>query len=142
MSADTADTPPTVETYPDDSDSSRDRNTGVNALIGGGVGIVLTFIPASTFVGGAVAGYLEGGDAADGFRVGALAGLVMLVPMVLFWLFGMTMVLGVGMPGMPGMPGMMGGAVFIVLLFGLLYTLGLSVLGAIVGVVLADEFDR
>ncbi|RKD97669.1 DUF5518 domain-containing protein [Halopiger aswanensis] len=133
MSSDTAGTPPAIETYPDEDDSSRGWNTSVNALVGGVVGIVLSFIPGSAFVGGALAGYLEGGDSGDGLRVGALAGLVMLVPMTLFWLFAMTMVLGTGMPGT------MGGFVFVVLAFLVLYTLGLSTVGAIIGVVLADE---
>ncbi|AEH37345.1 DUF5518 domain-containing protein [Halopiger xanaduensis] len=136
MPSDTAGTPPTIETYPDKDDSSPGWNTSVNALVGGVVGIVLSFIPGSAFVGGALAGYLEGGDGGDGLRVGALAGLVMLVPMVLFWLFAMTMVLGAGMPGMPGT---MGGFVFAVLAFLVLFTLGLSVVGAVVGGVLADE---
>lgn len=133
MSADSADTPPAIETYPDDDDSSRGWSTSVNALVGGVAGIVLSFVPGSAFVGGAVAGYLESGDSGDGLRVGALAGLVMLVPRMLFWLFAMTMVLGTGMPGT------MGGFVFVVLAFLVLYTLGLSVVGAVVGGVLAAE---
>lgn len=131
--ADTADTPPPIETYPDDDGSSRGWSTPINALVGGGVGIVLSFLPGSTFVGGAVAGYLEGGDGGDGLRVGALAGLVMLVPMVLFGLLAAATFLGAGAPGGTG------GLFFVVLAFGVLYTFGLSVVGAIVGGVLADE---
>ncbi|WP_459808983.1 DUF5518 domain-containing protein [Halopiger thermotolerans] len=134
MSSDTADTPPTIETYPDDDDLSPGWSTPINALVGGGVGIVFTFVPGSTFVGGALAGYLEDGDTGDGLRVGALAGLVMLVPTVLFGLLAALMFLGAGAPGRTG------GLFFVVLAFGVLYTLGLSVVGAIVGGILADEF--
>ncbi|MFC7007049.1 DUF5518 domain-containing protein [Halalkalicoccus salilacus] len=41
-------------------------NTPLNALIGGVIGVVLSFIPLSTVIGGTVAGYLEGGDYTSG----------------------------------------------------------------------------
>ena len=127
MPTDTADTPPAIETYPDDDGSNGGWSTPINALVGGVVGIVVSFLPGSPFVGGAVAGYLEAGDFGDGLRVGALAGLVMLVPIVLFGLFVAAVFLGVGASGM------MGTLVFAALALGTLYTVGLSVVGAIVG---------
>ena len=52
MDADTADTPPPIDTYGTDSDSESESNTLVNALIGGVVGILLSFVPGSTLLGG------------------------------------------------------------------------------------------
>ncbi len=57
-----------------------------NIIIGGIVGLVLSFIPFSTALGGAVSGYLEAGSTRDGAVVGTLAGLVMILPMILFGL--------------------------------------------------------
>lgn len=58
-------------------------STFVNAIIGAVAGIVLSFIPLSSLLGGAVAGYLQGGEKADGLRVGVIAGVIMLVPLML-----------------------------------------------------------
>ena len=51
-------------------------DTLVDALIGGVVSIVLSFTALSPILGGAVAGYLQGGDRGAEIRVGAYAGLV------------------------------------------------------------------
>ncbi|NUB92393.1 DUF5518 domain-containing protein [Haloterrigena sp. SYSU A558-1] len=135
MDSDATDTPPPIDTYGTDSDARSDSNRTVNALLGGGVGIVLSFLPGSTVLGGAVAGYLEGGGADEGLRVGALAGLVMLVPKLLFGLVALWF-LGVLGPG--GF-----GAVVVLLLLGIAaYTLVLSIVGAVIGTVLESEFDR
>ncbi|SIR82155.1 DUF5518 domain-containing protein [Natronorubrum thiooxidans] len=127
MVSDTADTPPPIDTY--GTDSSTGRTTIFNALIGAAVGIVLSFVPGSTLLGGAVAGYLEGdADPVDGLRVGAIAGLCMLAPFVLFGMIAWLFFLGAGGPGTTI------GVVFIVgLTFGALYTVGLSALGAVFG---------
>jgi hypothetical protein len=59
-------------------------NTAFNALIGGVVtAATALFVPMSPVLGGAVAGYLEGGETDAGLKVGALAGLVALVPLLL-----------------------------------------------------------
>lgn len=60
-------------------------NTTLNALIGGVVSVVTaTFLgPFSPVLGGGVAGYLEGGETDDGLKVGAFAGLIALVPLLL-----------------------------------------------------------
>ncbi|WP_226021564.1 DUF5518 domain-containing protein [Halomicrobium salinisoli] len=60
-------------------------DTLVNALIGAVAGAVASAItgPVGPLIGGGVAGYLEGGERADGLRVGTITGLVSLVPMVL-----------------------------------------------------------
>jgi hypothetical protein len=58
-------------------------DTFVNALIGGTVSIVLGFVPLSPVIGGAIAGYLEGGTRNDGLWVGVYAGLVAALPALL-----------------------------------------------------------
>ena len=58
----------------------RSRTTVRNGLLGGVVGLVLSFLPFSTVLGGLVAGYLEGGTAVDGATAGTIAGLTALVP--------------------------------------------------------------
>ncbi|NKE34276.1 DUF5518 domain-containing protein [Natronococcus sp. JC468] len=123
-------TPPPVG----EQDSGRGSSTALNAVIGGVVGVVLSFVPLSPVLGGAVAGYLEGGDTDGGLRVGALAGLVALVP-VLFVGFALLFVLGFG-PTSPalGLVGLFG------LLFAAVYTVGLSALGGTIGVYVESEF--
>lgn len=113
-------------------------STAVNALIGGIVGIVLSFVPLSTLVGGAVAGYLEGGTTADGVRVGALAGAVMLLPFVLIGAFFAVFFLGVG-AGPGGAPIAFGFMILVMLLFGALYTVGLSAVGGYLGIYVKNE---
>lgn len=137
MDSDTADTPPPVDPYgtdPGRTDPASGFGTPLNALIGGVAGIVLSFVPGSTLLGGAVAGYLEGGEPADGLSVGALAGLVMLVPFVLIGLFGWLFFVGAGGPGAG-----IGAMFFVFLVFGALYTVGLSVLGAVIGIYVKNE---
>ena len=119
MDSDAADTPPPVDTYGTDSDETELASgfgTLLNALIGG------------------AAGYLEGGQPADGLRVGALAGLVMLVPFVFFGFLVAIFFLGAG-GSTPAF-----GALFVAfLVFGALYTVGLSILGAVLGIYVKNE---
>ncbi|SER68560.1 DUF5518 domain-containing protein [Natrinema salaciae] len=115
----------------DESGSS----TVINAAIGAAVGIVLLFVPFSTLLGGAIAGYLEGGEPGDGLRVGAIAGAFMLVPMMLVGLFFMLFFIGFG----AGAPLMLGVMATGMLLFGALYIVGLSAAGGYLGIYLEDE---
>lgn len=125
-------------------------NTLVNALVGGVAATVLGFLPFSPALGGVLAGYLQGPDTGDGLRVGALAGVVALVPLVLVaFLFGGMMLafvpfgMGMGMnPWVGGVFGVFGGVVFLfVLLFGLVYTVGLAALGGVLGAYLNRELE-
>lgn len=113
-------------------------NTPLNALIGGVIGVVLSFIPLSTVIGGAVAGYLEGGDYASGAKVGALAGLIALVPFV--FLAGIVLFL-MPMRGPPG-PGLTV-ASWVMLVFALgfaaVYIVGFSSLGGVLGAYVKRE---
>jgi hypothetical protein len=125
------------------------RSTLVNALIGGVAAVVLAFLPLSPALGGALAGYLEGPDSEQGLRVGALAGLLSVVPFaLLFFLFGGLLLaflpvgVGMGMDPSIGVFGALGALVVLVgLLFGLLYTVGLAALGGVLGAYLNRELE-
>ncbi len=116
-------------------------DTLLNALIGAVVTVVLAFIPFSTVLGGGVAGYLQKGARNDGLRVGAISGLIALVPIFIFGtLFGgmfMFSMLGLGPRGMLSF-----GFIFLLgLFFIVLYTVALSALGGYLGAYIATETD-
>ncbi|WP_174811785.1 DUF5518 domain-containing protein [Salinadaptatus halalkaliphilus] len=119
--------------------------TIVHAIIGAVVGVVLSFIPFSTVIGGAVAGFLEGPDNREGAIVGALVGAITFLPFVGIGLL-LIAFMGVGI-GTAGVP--IGGALIALLFFVfalsivLLYTVGMAVLGGYLGAYLAREYpDR
>ncbi|QLG62272.1 DUF5518 domain-containing protein [Halorarum salinum] len=105
----------------------------INGLVGGVAAVVLSFVPLSTLLGGAIAGYLEGGRPEDGLAVGAIAGLVVLVPFVAILSF---LLFFLGFAGTPSLFGIAG--LFVVVVSGL-YTVGLSVLGGYLGWYLRSE---
>ncbi|MDZ7851053.1 MAG: DUF5518 domain-containing protein [Halodesulfurarchaeum sp.] len=130
-----------------DSKSSKSagaRSPVLNAIIGGIAGVILSFIPLSPILGGAIAGYLQDGTGENGVKVGAGAGLVMLLPFLFIGFF-LVMILGFG--GISHTYGMEFGATpFFVGLIGLfaialtaLYTVGLSALGGYLGVYVRRE---
>ena len=118
-------------------------DTLVNAVIGALVNVVAgSFLPFGPVIGGAAAGYLQGGSREDGLKVGAIAGVIALIPIFLFLtLFGGLFfaivaggTMGGGMPG--GFPMAAGGIGFVVVLFfifGAVYVVGLSALGGYLG---------
>jgi hypothetical protein len=122
----------------------REPNTLVNALIGGVVSVVLGFVPFSPVLGGAVAGYLQSDDPAQGLRVGAYAGLVAAVPLA-FVLFLLASVLSFGVVAVDSTGSVAGtaasggfavsalGVLGVVFLLTAVYTVGLSVLGGYLG---------
>lgn len=126
------------ETNPTEATSQppweRDYGTPVNALIGGIAGIVLGFVPGAPVLGGAVAAYLERGESRDCLAVGAVAGVVMLVPYLLF-AFAVLAVIGVG-----GAPIWFALLALGILIASALYTVGLSVLGGYLGWYVRTEF--
>ncbi|MEY7849249.1 DUF5518 domain-containing protein [Natrarchaeobius sp. A-rgal3] len=118
--------------------------TLIHAVIGAVVGVVLSFIPFSTVIGGAVAGFLEGPDTREGAVVGALAGAITFLPIaatatVAFLFLG----LGFGVSGAPA-----GGFVFLLFLIVigttalLVYTVGVALLGGYLGAYLANEYPE
>ncbi|QLG28119.1 DUF5518 domain-containing protein [Halorarum halophilum] len=122
-------TSPTVDT----STADDNRSAAINGFLGGIVGALLMLVPLSTLLGGAIAGYLEEGRPEDGLKVGAIAGLLMLVPFVLVLSLSLYFL---GFGGVSAVFGLMG---LVGLLFSALYTVGLSVLGGYLGVYLKNE---
>lgn len=119
-----------------------DRSQAVNALIGAVVTIVFTFIPFSSVLGGAIAGYLEGGELGDGVRVGAFSGLIATVPMIIvFFFIGSIFSFGLMGTGGPRMLAMGGAFVLIGFLFAAIYIIGLSAVGGAVGAAIKDDPD-
>lgn len=110
-------------------------STLLHGVVGGVAGVFLSFIPYSTVLGGGIAGYLEGGSLRDGAVVGAVAGVVALVPFILLGLFVISVL------GLFG--GVAGAAVGVVLVAvigaGLVYVVGLSIVGGVVGAYLKSE---
>ncbi|SFS35468.1 DUF5518 domain-containing protein [Halostagnicola kamekurae] len=116
--------------------------TLVNAVIGAVVGVVLSFLPISPAIGGAVAGFLEGPDGRDGLVAGTLAGLIMFLPMAGIAMFLLVFFgFGVGFVGVPA-----SGALFGLVVFGLIAgtlfvtIVGLSILGGLLGAYVAREY--
>jgi hypothetical protein len=132
------------------ADPSRSRSGLVYALLGAVVMTVFSWIPFAPVVGGALSGYLEvsertatGTASGRGVRVGALAGLLATIPAVLVlalvgsiltvgW-FGMSMSGGVGPRVSLGLPVFAWGFVLFVLVFALVYHVGLSAVGGWLG---------
>lgn len=115
-------------------------DTTVNAIVGGVVTAVTSFVPFSPVIGGAVSGYLQGGDRTEGVRVGLYAGLVATAPVALLFVFlaiafaGIAAELSLGSLLLVGVAGL-----FIGLLVTVAYVVGLSALGGYLGVVLAER---
>lgn len=117
----------------------RTPNTLLNALIGGVVGVVLSFIPFSTVLGGAVAGYFEGGDRLSGAKVGAIAGLIVFAPLVLVGLAVLVFVPVTAPDAGVGVQLALWVSLLVIVVLVAIYTVGLSALGGILGVYVKKE---
>lgn len=121
------------------------HGTLVHAIVGAIVGILLSFIPFSTVIGGAVAGFLEGPAHREGALAGALAGAITFLPVAGIALLAFAFVgFGTAFAAFP-----IEGAVFLLVavLFGfatiLIYTVGLALVGGLLGAAIAREYpDR
>ncbi|RLM63246.1 hypothetical protein DVK05_07750 [Halorubrum sp. Atlit-8R] len=106
------------------------QNTYVNALVGAVATALLSFTGISPLLGGAVAGYLEGGDARDGLRVGAISGAIASIPA-----FGILIVVLFLIPVAPDPGVVIGGGLIalalVALVFG--YVVTFSAVGGLVG---------
>ncbi|MFC6719683.1 DUF5518 domain-containing protein [Natrialbaceae archaeon GCM10025810] len=120
------------------------KRTLVNAVIGAAVSLLLSFIPFSTVLGGLVAGFLEGSDVGDGAAAGALSGAIAFLPMAAF-AFAILAFVGVGVvANAVPLSGLL--AVILVVAFVttmiFAYTVGLALLGGVLGVMAAAEFPQ
>lgn len=118
----------------------RSTSTVTNALVGGIASIVLAFLPFSPVIGGFVAGYLHDDDRGAALKVGALAGLVALVPLLFI---GFVIMVFAGFGLFAGVPRASIVFVFILLiagLFAILYTVGLSAAGGYLGAIVAEDY--
>ena len=121
------------------SDSNRSApNTRLNALIGGIIGVVFSFLPFSTVLGGAVAGYLEGGDYTSGAKVGAFAGLIAFVPLVFIMGIMLFLLPMMAVPG-PRSTGLFWVLFIFALCFAAVYVIGFSSLGGILGAYIKED---
>ncbi|MFC7142369.1 DUF5518 domain-containing protein [Halosimplex aquaticum] len=111
-------------------------NTFLNALVGAVVTAVsASFIPFSPVLGGALAGYFQGGTRSDGLKVGAISGAIALVPVVavLFLVLSFLGFVSVG-SGEGVFPFAIGGVIVVFVFVALaVYTVGLSALGGWIG---------
>ncbi len=122
-------------------------DTILNAVLGAVASVVLgPVVPFAPVLGGAIAGYLQGGSRNDGIRVGAYAGLIALIPLfLLFMIVGsaffavMAGGMGMGMPG--GFAGLGAIVLLMAFLFTALYTVGLCIIGGWLGNYVKHDTD-
>ncbi|ELY97991.1 DUF5518 domain-containing protein [Natrialba asiatica] len=117
--------------------------TVIHALIGAVAAVIFSFIPFSTILGGVIAGFLEGPDSRDGAIAGAFAGAITFVPFAGIALFVLGFIgLGIG----AAVPAEGFAIVFLafamISMVALLYTVGLSLLGGMLGSYLAREYPE
>jgi hypothetical protein len=114
------------------------RKAGILLSVVAGVltSLVLSFIPFSTVLGGAVAGYLRGGTESDGALVGGVTGVVVFAP------FFLLMYLLLGIIALGGAPPLFSGIVVLIFLSVGLYTIGAAVVGGYLGAYVSTELDR
>ncbi|WP_123619384.1 DUF5518 domain-containing protein [Halorubrum sp. CSM-61] len=105
-------------------------NTLLNAFIGAVATFLLSFTGIGPVLGGALAGYLEGGETNDGLRVGAISGAIASLP-VLGVLFLVLFIV----PIAPDAGVAIGSAVLIlgIVALAFAYTMGLSAVGGVIG---------
>jgi hypothetical protein len=133
----------TTAASPSSPPDERGRSPVVNGLIGGVIAILLAFLPLSTMLGGAVAGYLQGGSTGDGAKAGAIAGLFAFVPVALILLvisFIVPVAVVSSMSPRVGVGGL--AALFFlgfVFLLALAYTVGFGAAGGAIGAYLKEE---
>lgn len=108
-----------------------------NGLVGGVVAVLLSFLPLSQVLGGGVAGYLERGAGRRGHTAGVVAGLVAALPFLVVATY-LVLSPGVALPG-PALEASRAFVVAGVAAVAVVYAVGLSALGSLLGSSLRDE---
>lgn len=120
-----------------------ERAPWINALIGAVVTTVTAFIPFSPVLGGGVAGYLQQDGDRSGLRVGALAGVFAAVPLLaIFGLVFLVLFFGIAVSGEVAGPLFVVGILVVIALFAIVYVIGLSAIGGLIGAAIADRERR
>lgn len=122
-------------------DRSYENGFWINALIGAIAAFVLSFIPFSTVLGGAVAAYLQKGESRmENVKVGAAAGAIFFVPSLFgVFFFGF---LGILTGSAEGFILLVVFGIFMLAVVGI-YTVGLCALGGFLAhVVWEDDFRK
>ncbi|RQG92271.1 DUF5518 domain-containing protein [Natrarchaeobius chitinivorans] len=111
-----------------------------NGVVGGVVAVFLSFLPLSTVIGGGVAGYLDRGVGRIGGVAGGIAGIVAFVPYLLV----ATYLVSSPTVALPGPELGLSPAVVVAgtTAFALVYVVGLSVLGSLIGGYVYDDRDK
>jgi len=120
-----------------------DGDTLLNAVLGALVTTVLSgALPFAPLVGGAAAGYLQGGSRTDGLRVGTVSGLFAVIPaaivFTLVFSFVTTVLVGTGEVAAPAIFGFF---FAVVALFVVVFVVGLSAVGGWLGNYVRYETD-
>ena len=115
------------------SESEQAPNTWLNALLGAAVTVFLSFIPFSPVLGGAVAGYLEGGEIREGGRVGVLSGIFAAIPVALIIV--LVVLFGLIVSGEP-LFALLGVISLVGVIF---YVVALGAVGGVLGVYVKEE---
>ncbi len=115
---------------PGDRQGVNTDNTLRNAVIGAVATFVLSFTGIGPVLGGAVAGYLEGGETNDGLRVGAISGAIASLPV-----FGILVLILFVVPVAPDAGVVLGSIVLIlgIIVLAFAYTMALSAIGGVIG---------
>ncbi|MFO7927678.1 MAG: DUF5518 domain-containing protein [Halobacteriota archaeon] len=108
----------------------------MNALVGAIVTVVTTpIVPFAPVLGGAIAGYLDADRAESGAKIGAISGVIALVPLLVIVPFLLFVVFlePVFAVGVLAVVAFVGAFLFV-------YTIGLGALGGVLGVYIRREF--
>jgi len=110
-------------------------DTMLNAVIGAGVTILTTpIIPGAPVLGGVVSSYLQGRDVGEGAKIGAISGLLALIPVILLIVLFGGFFFSVFTSGGFGIAGGIGVTIFLFAsVFSLLYVVLLSAIGGLLG---------
>jgi len=122
------------------SKGERIPSYGANIVFGAVATGVFSFIPFSPGIGGALAGYLERADSDRSVSVGALSGLLAMLPILLTLLFVLGgLMVGLSVIDQGGMALLTGATMLFVLMIVATIGAGLGALGGYVGGRLAEQ---